>query len=301
MDIAIAGSSGFIGTAVSSLLRERGHTVRPMLRPSSEPRAGGIRWNPAGGTVDAAALDGVDAVLNLAGTSIGAQRWTAKQKAEMSQSRLQSTGVLATAIAAMSRPPRVFVSASAAGYYGERGDEIVVEEDPAPEGLFLSELTQRWEAAAAPAAAAGVRTVITRTGIVLGASGGLLKPLLPLFKLGLGARLGNGKQWMPWISIRDQARALVFLLEHETADGPYNICAPEQATNADFTANLAAALGRPAFLFVPHFVLSTVFGDDAADQAFCVSTKMIPARLQSLGFTFEDPAMAAAMPSILRS
>ncbi|MHB8511717.1 MAG: TIGR01777 family oxidoreductase [Actinomycetota bacterium] len=295
MKIAISGSTGFIGRAVSSLLKEQGHMIHPLLRPST-PIENGIRWNPAGETIDLNALEGIDAIINLSGESIGAARWTKKQKQQMYSSRVQSTKVLANAIGSMSRKPAVFISASASGFYGERGEELVTEQTPKGSG-FLADLCAEWERAAQTQ----TRTVLLRSGIVLGASGGLLNKLLPVFKLGAGARLGSGTQWMPWITIRDEARAIAFVLQSSKAEGPYNLSSPNPVRNKEFTKLVATALHRKAFLSVPTFALETMFGKDATHEAFLVSQRMIPQHLLDEGFNFDHASMAESMRAVLEA
>lgn len=295
MDVAIAGSSGFIGRAVSRALSDAGHRVRPLLRPANPPHPDGIRWDPAGGWVDADAFDGLDAVVNVAGESIGTARWTPKRKAALRDSRVSATRTLAAAIAAAKRPPRVFVSASASGVYGDRGDDVLDESSPYGDG-FLAGVCRDWEAAAA---GADVRTVLLRSGLVLHPSGGLLKRMLLPFRLGLGARLGDGRQWMPWITLDDEASAIRHLLERDDASGPFNLCTPNPVRNAEFTRALARALRRPAFVAIPRPALRLLFGEDATRDALCVSARMTPTALEASGFAFESPVLADALRPLL--
>ncbi len=295
MQVAIAGSSGFIGRALSAELRDAGHRVRPLLRPSSPPDPEGIRWDPAGGTIQADLLEGVDAVVNLAGESIGASRWTPAFKAKMRGSRVRSTALLARTIASLDAKPALFLSSSASGYYGERGDDELIESS-APGSGFLPDLCVEWESAAA---VAGVRVAVTRSAIVLHPSGGLLKKMLIPFRLGLGGRLGDGRQWMPWITLQDQARAMAWLVERPDTSGPFNLCAPNPVRNAQFTRELAAVLHRPAVFPVPAAALRLVFGEEATRDAFVVSQRMVPSRLTDGGFTFRSPTMAPALASML--
>lgn len=293
--IAIAGASGFIGRALAAHLRIAGHRVRPLLRPSSPPHPDGIHWNPAGGVVQSEELDGVDAVVNLAGRSIGAARWTAKQKEAMRRSRIQSTRVLSTAIAGLTTPPRMFISASASGYYGDRGEDLITESSSAGAG-FLSGLCVEWESAAT---SSGVRTVLLRSAIVLHPSGGLLQKMLLPWKLGLGARLGDGTHWMPWITLEDEVRAIAWLLEQDDASGPFNLCAPTPVRNHEFTQTLARAVNRPAFLAAPAPILRAVLGEDAARDALLISQRMVPSRLADGGFDFAWPDLRSALNDLL--
>lgn len=291
MQVAIAGASGFIGSALRRALAERGDTVRPLLRPSSPPDPDGIRWDPAGGVVQTELLEGVDAVVNLAGESIGAARWTASFKKRIAGSRIRSTQVLADAVASLSRKPKVFVGASASGYYGERGEDVVTETTPAGSG-FLSDLCVRWEEAASRA---GVRTVVTRSAIVLGRGGGLLAKMALPFKLGVGGKLGDGKQWMPWIALEDQVRAIIHLIDDDVAAGAFNLCAPTPVRNEEFTHELGRAVRRPTFMTVPSFALRAAFGREATEQAFLVSQRMVSSRLADHGFDFRVPTIREAL------
>jgi len=298
VDVAIAGSSGLIGRAVAPALEASGHRVRPLLRPSSPPHSDGIRWDPAGGWIDGDALAGVGAVVNLAGESIGARRWTARQKVLIRQSRLDATALLARTIAAMPDRKPALVSSSAAGYYGERGEEVL-EESSEPGDGFLASVCVDWEAATRTAADAGARVAITRSGIVLDPAGGLLRKLLPIFKLGLGGRLGSGAQWTPWIALGDQARAIVFLVESDDASGPFNACTPSPVRNSELTHALGRALRRPAPFVVPAFALRAAFGEDAVRDAFLTSSRMMPKALTDAGFSFDHPEIDGALAAIL--
>jgi len=298
VDVAVAGSSGLIGRALARELESAGHRVRPLLRPSSPPHPDGIRWDPAGGWIDEDSLRGAGAIVNLAGEPIGARRWTVRHKALIRQSRIDATSVLARAIAAMPDPKPAFVSSSASGYYGERGEEILEEASEPGEG-FLARVCVAWEAATRPAADAGARVAISRSGIVLDPGGGLLQRLVPLFKLGLGGRLGSGRQWTPWISLRDEARALAFLIANDDVSGPFNLCTAEPVRNQELTRSIGRAVRRPTPFVVPAFALRAAFGEDAVRDAFLTSARLMPAALLKAGFSFEDPALGAALASML--
>ncbi|WP_433325680.1 TIGR01777 family oxidoreductase [Spirillospora sp. CA-294931] len=295
MKIVVSGASGLIGgRLVKELLRD-GHEVVRLVR--REPRgAGEARWSP-GGSVDASALRGADAVVHLAGAGVADRPWTASYKRQIRESRLQGTRTLAEAIAGADDGPRVLVCGSAVGFYGDRGGEELDETSRGGTG-FLADLVRDWEAAAQPAANAGVRVAYARTGIVLDAKGGLMgKTLLP-FKLGLGAKLGNGRQWMSWISLDDEVAALRHLIDHEVA-GPVNLTAPAPVTNAEFTKALGRALGRPAVLAVPAFALRAVLRG-LADEGPLVSQRAVPNRLSETGFAFMHPELDGALRALLR-
>jgi uncharacterized protein (TIGR01777 family) len=289
MRIVIGGSSGFIGTALVDRLRAAGHDVVRLVR--REPDGPGeIAWRPNEAPLDPATVDGADAAINLAGVGVGDQRWDDAYKALIRSSRVNATGALAEAIAAAPRPPRVLLNSSAVGFYGDTGDREVDEWAPAGPGYF-PEVCQAWEAATGPAESAGIRVAHLRTGLVLG-PGGLLGQLLPLFRFGLGARLGDGRQWMPWISLADTLAAIEFLL---TADvtGAVNLTGPAPVTNAEFTRTLGRVLHRPAVLAVPGFVLRLVRGEFGAEAL--ASQRVLPAVLAEAGFTFEHPDIEAAL------
>ncbi|WP_285487061.1 TIGR01777 family oxidoreductase [Amycolatopsis taiwanensis] len=288
MRILIAGSSGLIGRPLMAALRESGHEVRRLVRASS-PAAGEYRWDPPAGRVEDGAFDGVDAVINLCGSPMG-MRWSAARKQMIVDSRIEPTDVLAEEVAEHGVPS--LLNASAISFYGDTGETVVDETSAAGQG-FLAGLCQRWEAATGPAVRAGARVVHLRTGLVL-ARGGLLGPLAPLFRLGLGARLGDGRQFMPWISLADEVAAIRFLVEHETLTGPVNLCAPEPATNAEFTRTLARVLHRPAPWWVPASALRLALGE-AADELALMSVRAVPAVLTKAGFSFTDTRLERAL------
>ncbi|MGK5554528.1 TIGR01777 family oxidoreductase [Actinomadura kijaniata] len=295
MKVTVTGSTGLIGTALVRSLRADGHEVVRLVRrePSGPDEA---RWDPVGGTVDAAAVEGADAVVHLAGAGVGDRRWTASYKREIRDSRVLGTRTLAEAVAGAERRPRVLVSGSAIGFYGDTGDREVHEDAPMGRG-FLAGLVRDWEAAARPAAEAGVRVAHARTGIVLDGGGGLLGRVLPLFRLGLGARLGDGRQWVSWISAADEIAALRFLIDHELS-GPVNLVGPSPVTNADYTRAVARAVRRPAVLAVPAFALRLALRE-FADEGPLISQRVLPRRLEEAGFRFAHRDLPAALEAVL--
>jgi uncharacterized protein (TIGR01777 family) len=294
VQIAITGSTGLIGKALVRALRDEGLTViRLVRRPATAEDE--IRWDPFG-EIDSGALEGVDAVVHLAGAGIGDHRWTEAYKRQVRDSRVEGTRTLSCALARLSRRPAVFVSGSAVGYYGDTGDVAVNESATEGEG-FLAGLCRDWEAAAQPAADAGIRVVHPRTGLVLSREGGLLGKVLPLFRAGLGGRLGSGRQWMSWISLADQVAALRFLI-HNGLQGPVNLTAPEPVTNADFTRAVGRALHRPTPFIVPAPALRLALGE-FADEGALVSQRVLPDRLAKAGFTFQHPRIDDALAGIL--
>lgn len=251
-----------------------------------------VRWDPEGGRVDAAGLAGCQAVVNLAGAGIGDRRWTPAYKARIRSSRVLGTATLAKAIAAMEKPPRVFVSGSAMGYYGETGDRVVDESAPAGNG-FLPELCVEWEGAAAPAQEAGVRTVFTRTGLVVARGGGAWGRLFPLFRAGLGGRLGDGRQYWSFIALHDEVAAIRYLIDTDGLSGPFNLTAPTPLTNREITEAMGRVLHRPTLFAVPAPVLRTVLGEMAGDVLG--SQRVVPKRLLESGFTFAFPEVEGAL------
>jgi uncharacterized protein (TIGR01777 family) len=293
MRVAITGSSGLIGTALAeALLRDGQQVIRLVRYPPQQP--GEIRWDPraADGGLDPAAFDGVDAVVHLSGAPIAGGLWTQARKRELRASRVQATRALVAALAKAPSPPSVLLSGSAIGWYGDTGTREVDEYAPAGTG-FLAELVSDWEAAALPARQAGVRVANLRSGVVLSRRGGMLGPLLPLFRFGLGARLGSGHQFMSWISVTDHVAAVRYLLDHPGIDGPVNLTAPVPVTNAEFTAQLARTLRRPAPLWVPAPVLRAGLGELSTE--LLGSQRVLPRRLQAAGFAFRYPHIAEAL------
>jgi hypothetical protein len=297
MEIAITGASGLIGTALAPVLRAAGHTVRPVVRGTSD-EPGAVRWDPAAGTIDAGALEGVDAVVHLAGAGIGDKRWSPARKREILESRTRGTDLLARTLAGLASPPAVLVSGSAIGYYGTRGDEVLDESSP-PGDDFLAGLVQAWEAAAAPAVDAGIRTVFPRTVPVLTGRGGILPRMALPFRLFVGGRLGSGRQWMSWVSLDDAVAALVFLLDHAAVAGPVIVGSPQPVTNADMARAIGAALGRPSAVPVPAFAPRLVLGREMADSLLFVSQRARPGVLIDAGFAFTHPDVDGALADAL--
>ncbi|MEZ4472459.1 MAG: TIGR01777 family oxidoreductase [bacterium] len=293
MKIAIGGASGLVGQRLVTDLRADGHEVTRFVRRAAA-REDEVAWDP-GARLDPAALTGVGAVVHLGGVSVADGRWTASQKAAIRDSRVASTTTLARAVAEAGVP--VFVCASATGIYGDGGDAVLTEDTPPGDG-FLASVCVDWEAATAPAAAGGARVVQARIGIVLDPAGGALAKMLPIFKKGLGSRLGSGRQWMSWIDARDLSRALRFALATPALAGPINCVAPTPVTNADFTAALAAALGKRTFLPAPAFALKLALGA-MADEALLGSTRALPVRLTSAGFSFDFSRLEDSLASLL--
>lgn len=306
--ILISGASGRIGSALVAQLQTRGDRVVTLVR--REPRSDDeIRWDPAAGELPEGAVDDMDVVVNFSGAGIGDKRWFEKRKREILDSRVDSTGLLAAAIAASPHPPSVFLSASAIGIYGQdRGNEVL-EETARPGDDFLAQVTVQWERAADPAVAAGTRVVLFRTGLVLtpagglgglllSGGGGLLGPLVPLFKMGLGGRIGSGKQWMSWISIDDEVAALMHLMD-SSLSGPVNLVAPNPVTNAEFTKILAKTLRRPALFVIPRFVLAIRFGSEMAAGTALANQRVLSDRLVADGFEFSHPDLERGLRHVL--
>ncbi|MDQ3427753.1 MAG: TIGR01777 family oxidoreductase [Gemmatimonadota bacterium] len=297
LHVAVTGASGLLGSSLVPFLSTGGHRVTRLVRGA--PREGELRWDPAGGQVDAAELEGVDAVVHLAGENVGA-RWTRERKRRIRESRADGTRVLAETLARMRRPPRVLVSASAIGVYGDRGSEILTEMSPPPGASsdFLVAVGTEWEAATEPARAAGIRVVLLRFGIILTPAGGALGRMLPAFRLGGGGPLGSGDQWMSWIAIDDAAGAVHHALLSDSLEGPVNATAPEPVTNREFAATLGRVLGRPALVPVPGAALRLAFGE-MADVALLGSQRVIPRRLVEAGYRHRHPALEGALRFLL--
>jgi uncharacterized protein (TIGR01777 family) len=297
MEVAVTGSTGLIGTALCRHLEERGDRVVRVVRRRPRPGEDVIEWHPERDELDSGAFDGLDAVVNLAGESIGAHRWNAEQKRRLIDTRVQSTRLLSRVLARSASGPATLVSGSAMGYYGSRGDEELVESSGPGQG-FLAELAGAWEAATAEASAAGRRVAHVRTGLVLGADATALTRMLLPFKLGLGGRLGNGRQYWSWISLTDEVRAIAWLLDHDIS-GPVNLVGPAPVTNAEFSRALGRALHRPALLPVPKLALRVLLGRELADELLFSSQRVVPDVLLRAGFGFEHQTVDAALAAAL--
>ena len=299
LHVAVTGAGGLIGSALSQRLLAAGHWVTPLVRRPAN--AGEISWDPENGRLEPGQLEGMDAVIHLAGENVGA-RWTAARKRRIRSSRIQGTRLLAHAIARARRRPGVLVSASAIGIYGNRGDEVLTENSPAgdPDLDFLAEVGREWEAAAEPARASGVRVIHPRFGVVLSPEGGALKKMLLPFRLGFGGRLGSGTQWMSWISIDDVVGAILHVLVTESFSGPVNLVAPEPVRNRDFSAILGRVVSRPTPFAVPAAALRLALGEMASSTVLA-SARVLPKRLLAAGYRFEHPDLDTALRHVLRA
>jgi uncharacterized protein (TIGR01777 family) len=286
-----------VGRAVATALRGEGHTVHRLARPGKQPESGDVHWDPVAGTLDRAAGEGADALVNLAGASIAEGRWSDDRKNVLRSSRVDATRHLVNELAKLASPPCVMVSASASGYYGNRGDEVLTEES-APGSDFLAELTRAWEAEAGRAEEIGIRTAILRFGVILSPGGGALARMLPAFRLGLGGRLGSGKQWMSWLSLPEAVSLIRNAIENSSLRGAMNASAPNPLTNAEFTTILGRVLRRPAVFPVPEFGLRLLFGE-MADTVLLSSQRMLPKRLQGISYTFQHPELEQALRAVL--
>ena len=288
--IAIAGSSGLIGSALVYALRATDRRVLRIVRRAPS-NADEVFWNPDAGEFDPSALVGVDAVVNLCGVNVGEKRWSGAFKQSLRDSRIGPTEVLSAAVVEAGVP--TLINASAVGYYGDTNGETVDETVPAGEG-FMAQLCEDWEAATSFAAHDGTRVVLVRSGLVLSPSGGILGRIKPLFSFGLGARLGNGRQYMPWISLEDEVRALLFAISHDDVSGPVNLTGPAPVTNAEFTAALGRTVNRPTPLIVPGFALRTLLGE-FAEEGLLGGQRAIPAVLERAGFVFHHNTIGEAL------
>lgn len=301
MKILVTGSTGLVGRALVSALAKEGHSVCRLVRPGTNANddAGGfnVAWNPATGELGGAAV-GPDAVVNLAGASIGDGRWTPKRKEELRASRVGTTRALMEAIGRMNAKPSVFISASAIGYYGNRGDAELSEESSAGDD-FLAGIAKEWEAEALRAEAWRTRVVLARFGIILAKQGGALAKMLTLFRLGLGGRLGSGKQWMSWVALHDVIEILKMAIMNSALSGPLNVVAPQPVTNLEFTKTLGSALGRPTIFPAPPFALRLALGQEMADALLLASQRVIPKKLIALKYVFRHQKLGEALHSIL--
>jgi len=298
MNIAISGASGLIGSALAAGAAEAKHVVTRLVRSTAAAGSAGIGWDPSRGPHEPQRLEGIDAVVHLAGAGIAAGRWTKERKEGIRASRIDGTRNLATALAGLRRPPRALLCASAVGFYGDRGEEWL-DEGSAPGSGFLASVCRGWEDASMPAMAAGIRVVHLRFGVVLSRGGGALPRMLPPFRLGLGGRIGSGAQYMSWIALADVVAAILHLLASDAARGAVNLVAPNPVTNREFTRALGRALSRPTVLPLPAAIARLAFGE-MADEMLLASQRARPASLDASGFTFQHPAIDAALAALLR-
>jgi len=301
MKVIVTGSTGLVGRALIRSLLSDGHEVTRLVRGGAQgfraPGTAAVHWDPQRGEIDAQELEGHNAAVHLAGEPIAEGRWDEAKKRRIIESRAQGTRLLAEALAGLSAKPGVLVSASATGFYGNRGDEVLREES-ASGGDFVSEVCREWEKGTLAASRAGIRVVHLRIGLVLSAEGGALPKMLTPFKLGLGGRLGSGRQYVSWITLEDLVRVIRRALEDEEMRGPVNTVAPGAVTNAEFTKAIGHALGRPTFMAVPAFAVRLAFGE-VADELLLASTRAEPARLREAGFEFRHPEIGEALRSVL--
>lgn len=300
--IAVSGATGLIGSALCRHLIQHGHELILLVRNPTKareqfPGLESIRWEMLAGPPPEKSLEDLDAVIHLSGEPIAAGRWTAERKRSIRESRITGTRHLVDAILRTKKPPRALLNGSAIGYYGSRGDEVLIESSP-PGGDFLGETCERWEGEARRAQERGVRVVLLRTALVLSTGGGALPRMLPPFRLGLGGKLGSGKQWMSWIHIEDEVGAIRYLLEDDSADGPFNLSAPQPVTNLEFTKELARVLGRPAIFPVPGWVLRLLFGE-MAESVLLSGQRVLPNRLEQSGFPFQFRRLPEALEQLL--
>jgi uncharacterized protein len=293
MKILISGASGFLGTHLTKALRQAGHTVDRLVRPAGERSAGDVSWDPMAATIDVARMEGTDAFVHLSGAPIGDGRWTARRKEILRKSRVDSTRLLVDALGRLRQKPKVFLCASATGYYGDRGDEILTESSE-PGTDFLAQLARDWEAEARPAERAGIRTVRLRYGLILSESGGALPRMTTPFKWGIGGRFGSGRQWTSWITLEDAIEITRVAIENEALAGPVNVVAPDPVRNSEFTRVLAQALHRPAIFPAPAFALRLALGE-MAESLLLASQRVRPERLMAMNYVFRTEDLVTAL------
>jgi len=298
MRLAITGSTGLVGSEAVTVLSAAGHEVVRMVRRVPAPGEKAVRWDPVAREIDAAGLEGMDAVVHLAGENVGSGRWTAARKAAIRDSRVNGTRLLCDALAGLARPPKTLVCASATGYYGDRGEEALTEESLPGTG-YLAEVCREWEAASDPAARKGIRVVALRIGMVLSPKGGALPRMLPLFRAGLGGVIGSGRQYVSWVALDDLSHIILHALQRGDLSGPVNAVAPRPTTNREFTEALGKALSRPTPLPVPAFALRLAVGREMADALLLSSARAVPRRLEGTGYRFRFPELGPALRHML--
>ena len=297
MNILVTGASGLIGSTLVPFLSSTGHEVTRLVRSQPRPGERAVRWEPTAGSIEESGLRGVEAVVHLAGENIS-ERWTAEKKARIRDSRVTGTRLLCEALARLDPPPKVLVSASAIGYYGDRGEEILTEDSPPGQG-FLAEVCRAWEASTAPAQQKGIRVVPVRFGVVLSDAGGALAKMLPPFRMGMGGILGSGRQYVSWIAVDDAVGAIHHVVVTESLRGPTNATSPNAVTNQEFTKALGKVLGRPTVVPMPAFAARLMFGE-MADGLLLASARVQPAKLVASGYAFRYPDLEAALRHLLK-
>lgn len=297
MEILITGSSGLIGSALIPLLEGEGHQILRLVRHKKVAGEDVAVWDPEAGKLETSSLEQTDAVIHLAGENVGAAHWTKERKKRIRKSRIRGTQLLSESLSRLAVPPRVLVSASAVGFYGSRGDEVLTEESP-PGSDFLAELCKEWEVATEPARQKGIRVVNLRIGMVLSGKGGALTSMLPTFKMGAGGKIGDGRQFVSWIAVDDLACAIAHSVVHESLSGPVNAVSPNPVRNVELTRTLGKVLGRPTFLSMPQSIIRLIFGE-MADALLLASQRVQPTRLLDTGFTFQFPEVEAALRHLI--
>jgi uncharacterized protein len=298
MRVAVSGSTGLVGSELVTVLSAEGHDVVRLVRRVPAPGEKAVRWDPERGEVDAAGLEALDAVVHLAGENVGSGRWTAARKAAIRDSRVKGTRLLCEALAGLVRPPGTLVCASAVGYYGDRGEEVLTEESPPGLG-FLPGVSREWEAASEAASRKGIRVVTLRIGMVLSPRGGALARMLPLFRAGLGGVIGGGRQYVSWVALDDLPNIILHAFQNRDLSGPVNAVAPRPVTNREFTEALGKALSRPTPLPVPAFALRLAVGGEMADALLLSSARVVPKRLIDTGYTFLSPELEPTLRRLL--
>ena len=299
LSVGVTGASGLVGSALTTLLTTGGHRVTRLLRPPGNDQGRVALWDPDQGVLEPAKMEGLDAVVHLAGENIAQGRWTRRKKERILNSRVQGTSNLIQSLSGLERPPKTFLCSSAIGIYGDRGNELLDEGSTTGVG-FLAEVCRQWEEAANQAAVLGMRVAIARTGVVLSPAGGALAKMMPAFRLGAGGKIGSGEQFMSWISIDDAAGALIHILKRPELEGPVNLVSPNAVTNREFTQVLAGVLRRPAFMPMPALGAKALFGQ-MAEEALLASTCVAPTQLDTSGYCFRDAQLGPALTRLLSS